>query len=135
MKVLIDTDVLLDVALSRELHLEASVGVLRWAEAEGGAAVAWHSIANCGDLLKGGREFVEKLLGFVEVATVSTADAKLALKLPMRDFEDALQAASALAWSADFIVTRNLPDYRKSPVPAVTPAAFLKRHADSGNHS
>jgi hypothetical protein len=45
----------------------------------------------------------------------------------MSNFEDALQAAAALAWSADHIVTRNLSDYRKSPVPAVTPKAFLKR--------
>lgn len=127
MKVLIDTDVLLDVALAREPHLSASLAVLEWAEKGGKAAVAWHSLANCSYLLKGGRGFLKKLLGLVEVAPVGSQDAKVAMGLPMKDLEDAFQAASALAWKADFIVTRNLPDYRQSPVPALSPADFMKR--------
>lgn len=127
MRVLIDTDVLLDVALAREPHLSASLAVLEWAEHGGSAAVAWHSLANCSYLLKGGRGFLEGLLGLVEVAPVGSQDAKVAMGLPMKDLEDAFQAASALAWNADFIVTRNLPDYRQSPVKAVSPADFLKR--------
>lgn len=45
----------------------------------------------------------------------------------MGDFEDALQIASVFAAKADFIVTRNTADYRRSPVPAITPAEFLRR--------
>jgi len=44
----------------------------------------------------------------------------------MQDFEDALQAAAAVACNADVIVTRNLADFRKSPVQAVSPKDFLK---------
>jgi len=128
MKALLDTDVLLDVALARVPHVNASAGVLRWAEAGGEAAVSWHSLTNCAYLLKGsGRSFLEPLLTIVAVATVGTEDARRALALPMKDIEDAFQAASALAWKADVIITRNLPDYRHSPVPALSPAAFLKR--------
>ena len=46
MKALIDTDVLLDVALAREPHVQHSAAVLRWAEAGGKAAVAWHTLTN-----------------------------------------------------------------------------------------
>jgi len=128
MKVLLDTDVLLDVALARAPHVAASAEVLRWAEEAGGAAVAWHSLSNCAYLLNhSGRPFLESLLRIVAVATVGTAEARRALALPMRDLEDAFQSASALAWGADFIITRNLPDYRHSPVPALSPAAFLKK--------
>ena len=127
MKILIDSDVLLDVALAREPHLAASAAVLEWAEAGGDAAVAWHSLTNCSYLLKGGRAFLKKLLEIVEVAPVETEDARNALRLPMSDVEDAFQAAAALAWKADFIITRNLSDYQKSPVPAIAPAAFLER--------
>ncbi|MFT4175528.1 MAG: PIN domain-containing protein [Luteolibacter sp.] len=127
MKIFLDTDVLLDVALDRQPHSEASVRVLRWVQDGGHAAVAWHSLANCSYLLKGGRAFLEKLLLLVEVASTGTEDAKRALALPMPDFEDALQAAAALAWDADFIITRNLPDYRHSPIPALSPADFLKK--------
>jgi predicted nucleic acid-binding protein len=127
MKVLLDTDILLDVALDREPHAENSIAVLYWVQAGGHAAVAWHSLSNCAYLLKGGRPFLNNLLKLVDVATVGAADARLALGLPMTDLEDAFQAAAAVAWKADFIITRNLPDYRKSPIPAISPMAFLKK--------
>jgi hypothetical protein len=127
MKVLLDTDILLDVALSRSPHLEHSAAVLHWVRAGGIAAVAWHSLTNCSYILKGGREFLVRLLQHVEVAAVETRDARHALALPMADIEDAFQAAAAFAWGADLIVTRNLPDYKRSPVPAISPAAFLKK--------
>lgn len=132
MRVLLDTDVLIDVALAREPHATHSAAVLRWAAAGGEAAVAWHTLANCAYLLKGGgRPFLTRLLRIVEVAAAGTADARRALDSPMRDIEDAFQAAAALAWRADAIVTRNIPDFRRSPVRALTPSAFLKQ-AGSG---
>lgn len=128
MRALLDTDILLDVALAREPHATASAAVLRWAESGGPAAVAWHSLTNCVYLLKGGgRSFLERLLRLVEVAPTATADARRALDLPMSDLEDAFQAAAALAWGADMIVTRNISDYRRSPVRALSPRAFLKQ--------
>ncbi len=127
MRALLDTDVLLDVALAREPHVAPSAAVLRWAEAGGQAAVAWHSLTNCAYLLKGGgRPFLTRLLRLVEVAPVATVDARRALEMPMTDVEDAFQAAAALAWKADLIVTRNVGDYRRSPVRAITPKAFLE---------
>jgi predicted nucleic acid-binding protein len=66
------------------------------------------------------------LLKIVQVAPVGDADARVALSLSMNDLEDAFQTAAALAWKADFIVTRNVVDYKKSSVKAVTPASFLK---------
>jgi hypothetical protein len=128
MKALLDTDVLLDVALARPPFATDSAAVLRWAEAEGEAAVAWHSLSNCAYLLKGGgRPFLGRLLQIVEVAPTSTGDARRALGLPMADLEDAFQSAAALAWRADVIVTRNTSDFRRSPVEAVTPGEFLRR--------
>lgn len=130
MRALLDTDVLLDVALAREPHAAASAEVLRWAESGGVAAVAWHTLTNCAYLLKGGgRPFLERLLRLVEVAPVTTADARRALALPVSDIEDAFQIAAALAWGADAIVTRNVSDFRRSPVRALSPAAFLKQTA------
>ena len=126
MKVLLDCDVLLDVALNRQPFVENSAKVLRWAESQGEAAVAWHSLSNCAYLLKdGGRSFLAGLLQIVEVAKVGTEEAQRALALPLSDLEDAMQSASALAAGATFIVTRNLADYVHSPVPALHPEAFV----------
>ena len=129
MRILIDTDVLLDVALNRKPFLEHSARVLQWAELGGEACIAWHSIANCAYLLENeGREFLTGLLSFVEVSEVGTREALDALQLPMKDLEDALQAVSARKWGAQYIVTRNLTDYGDSPIQAVEPSALRGIH-------
>jgi predicted nucleic acid-binding protein len=128
MKVLLDTDLLLDVALHRAEFWADSAAVLRWAESNPGrAAVAWHSLANLSYLLRpDARPFIRELLEFVDVPMVGTEAAMQAIGFPMNDFEDALQAAAALAFGARCIVTRNNADYRRSPVPAISPAEFIK---------
>ena len=113
---------------AREPHAQHSAAVLRRAEAGGSAAVAWHTLTHCAYVLEGGgRPFLERLLRLVEVAPVGSADARRALGLPMSNIDDACQAAAALAWAADVIVTRNLAHYRRSPVRALSPAAFIKK--------
>ena len=126
MRALIDNDVLLDVALARSPFVQDSAAVLAWAADGGDAVVAWHSLTNCIYLLKGGgRMFVNDLIDIVRVARTSTADARRALTLSMSDLEDAFQVAAALAEGVDLIITRNVHDYRNSPIEAVTPTAFL----------
>ena len=43
----------------------------------------------------------------------------------MRDFEDAMQVAAARACGARHIVTRNLRDYARSPIPSISPQEVL----------
>ena len=127
MKILIDTDILLDIALRRSEFYAHSAAVLSWAEANPGqAAVAWHSLSNLAYMIKpDARTFIADLLDFVEVAQVSTPDMHAAIGLPMKDLEDGMQVAAALSFGARHLVTRNLPDYRRSAVPALAPQAFL----------
>lgn len=126
MKVLIDTDALLDVAHRRAGLFTDSAAILSWAETHPGrAAVAWHSLSNLAYLVKqDARAFVSDLLEFVEIAPVDTADMRTALGLPMNDLEDAMQVAAALSFGARRLVTRNLPDYRRAAVTALTPRRF-----------
>ena len=135
MKVLLDTDILLDVALRRAEFFEDSSAVLSWAEANpGDAGVAWHSLSNLIYMGRSdGRALIRDLLEFVEVAAADTDDMRRALGFPMKDLEDAMQAASALTFGARYIITRNLPDYRQSPVPALNPATFRKLIAPAGD--
>ena len=44
-----------------------------------------------------------------------------------KDFENAVQSATAESVHADYIVTRNLKDFMKSKVIAFTPAELLAR--------
>ena len=95
--------------------------------------MAWHTVATLAYLIErqqsavSARDFIGGLLGWADVAQTTRADAQAALSLPMVDFEDALQAAAAMACGAQFIVTRNERDFKASPVPALTPEAFLRR--------
>lgn len=100
--------------------------MIRWAQDEPGqVGVAWHSLSNLAYLVHPAGDFIHDLLHFIEVAPTGTREAKQALGFPMKDLEDAMQAAAALAFDALYIVTRNAKDYKNSPIPAITPSAFL----------
>lgn len=133
MRLLIDTDVLIDLALDREPYAEPAAALLDLLE-EGGARgwIAWHSASNFYYLVaptRGAadtRRFLVELTSFVPVAETTTESLRLAASLDLRDFEDAMQVAAATICRADRIVTRNLRDYRPSPVPATTPQELLR---------
>ena len=127
MRALVDTDILLDIALRRERFFAEASQVIRWGQDEPGQlAVAWHSLSNVAYLVQpDARPFISHLLHFIEVAATGTREAKQATGFAMRDLEDAMQAAAAISFDAIFIVTRNVKDYKNSPVPAITPARFL----------
>ena len=130
--ILLDTDVLIDVALDREPHAAAAAEVLERIElGVERAAIAWHSVSNLHYLVEpargdaGTREFIAELVAFVSVASTDTDSIRFAAGLPMDDFEDAMQAAAARACGARCIVTRNLRDYERSPIPALSPQDLL----------
>lgn len=133
MILLVDTDILIDIALDRRPHAAPAgdlVDALERRQATG--FIAWHSVANFHDLVvshtgvSATKAFLLDLLRFVQVAPTSTESVRYAAGLPMRDFEDALQAAAAIACGANRIATRNVRDYARSPVKATTPAMLLK---------
>jgi hypothetical protein len=61
----------------------------------------------------------------VEVVGGSTELALEAIRAGFADFEDALQSVCAGKFEADFIVTRNVKDYKLSPIKAISPADFI----------
>ena len=60
------------------------------------------------------------------VAATSTEALRYAADLPMADLEDARQVAAARACGARYIVTRNVRDYARAPIPAVKPRTTLR---------
>lgn len=144
MKVLFDTNVLMDVLLDRTPFANDSAQVLNHVvlgRLEG--LICANSVTTVFYLAK--REVgsaqallhVQKLMGLCEIAAVTRAvlDAAMArssVKHPeadpankMPDFEDAVVAESAHHAGAQAIITRNLKDFARSPVRAYTPAQWL----------
>ena len=130
--ILLDTDVLIDIALDRRPHSDPAAELLDRIEHGGETAyIAWHSVSNLYYVVTpslGGvsaRDFIVELTRFVAVAATDTEGIRYAAELPMKDFEDAMQVAAARACGARHIVTRNVHDYERSPIRAVAPQEAL----------
>ena len=130
--ILLDTDVLIDIALDRRPHASSASELLdRIEHGAESACIAWHSVSNLYYIVapaRGGvstRDFVVELTRFVGVAITDTEALRYAAALPMADFEDAMQVAAAHACGARHIVTRNVRDYERSPIRAVDPQEAL----------
>ena len=131
MRVFVDTNVFLDVLMAREPWLTNARRVLDWCDAHpGGGWLAWHTLSNLyyiGAKTVGSvaaKRQIDAILEVFEVAGGDTVMARRAHSLNMPDFEDALQAVAAEACQAKVIITRNVQDYRNSPVKAISPDQF-----------
>ena len=131
-KLLIDTDVVLDILLDRHPHVEGSAAV--WAIVERRKAQGWiaaHSVTTVHYLVRRerngaeARRTIESLLSVLDVALVDSAIIQNALRLSMVDFEDAVTAAAAQAVGCDYIVTRNTKDYTRSPIQSMMPESMV----------
>ena len=131
-KVLIDTNVVLDVLQARQPFFEASLQLL--AAAETGdiqGLVAAHTVTTLFYLISKdkstaqARATITSLLQFLGVATVDQATIEQALNLECRDFEDAVQMMSAVQSKCDFLVSRNTGDFKPALLPVLSPTDFL----------
>lgn len=134
MKLLVDGNILLDVLQNREPHVTASA--LVWKLCETGQAKGFVSALTFANLVyvlrreldpKKTEEVLKKLSLIFSFAELSGADLLKAAGLHWNDYEDALQAVTAERLRADFIITRNVKDFKQSNVLALTPAELLAR--------
>ena len=131
MKILLDTNIIIDV-LTKRTGYEESLALIKYCEL--GKAEGFISATTVTDVVyimrkhippAQVRDAVQTLLVIVDIAGVLKGDISSAFLSDMQDFEDAVQAACALRIGAEYIVTRNLKDFEKSPVPAISPGAVL----------
>lgn len=132
MKLVIDTNVVLDLLLNRAPFAEAAAAV--FTQIESGVATACvcattittlHYLANkvVGDKLA--RQHIRQLLTLLEVAPVTRAVIDAALNSPLKDFEDAVLAESAHSAGAQAIITRNGRDFHRGPLRVYSPLEWL----------
>jgi predicted nucleic acid-binding protein len=132
MRVVFDTNVLLDVLADRQPFAEVSASALdlaRLGRVDG--FVAAHAIATLAYLLtrdvgRGpARQILASLLVHLEIAPLTDAVIRRSLMSTLDDPEDAMVCAAAQGVDAGMIVTRNLRDFRGGPVSAVSPAEWV----------
>ena len=139
MKVMVDLNVLLDVAQNRLPHYHASEEVVhRVRRGEFAAVLPGHALTTLHYILEKysgtalANQTLDGLLADFAIHPVDKANFQRARQLPLSDFEDAVVAVTAEVTRSDFIVTRNVADFVGSSVPAITPIDFLEHLAAVG---
>ena len=133
MKLLIDTNIVLDVLCNLKGFVENSSKIFKLCETkmiEGYLSAI--SIPNIAYILR--KELsIEKLKTIIvklniifSIIELKPNDLILATDLYFNDYEDALQSVCAKRINADYIVTRNTKDFKNSPIKAITPEELLK---------
>ncbi len=134
MKVLIDTNVVLDVLCKREGLYEDAARIMKYCEVNKiTGIISALTIPNIVYIMRKEldaqktRDVIEKLQLVFTVADLKADDIKKALSMNFKDFEDALQSACASRIKADYIITRNIRDFVNSKVTAIKPTELLER--------
>ena len=134
MRVLLDTDVVLDLVLAREPFDQAARVLFKWHE-QGRidayiAAITPVNVFYIVRKLKGvdeARQAVKLLLVSLTICPLHKSILDEADKLPFTDYEDAVQHASASTSRLDVIVTRDLRDYKNATLAVLSPREFLDK--------
>ena len=133
MRILVDTNVILDVLLAREPHLRDSAAVM--SRVESGDVAGWlcattittifYLVAKAGSTNTAMAQ-VRKLLALFEIAPVNRPVLETAITLGFADFEDAVLHEAARQVDAKAIVSRNTSHFKNAELPVYTPAELLE---------
>lgn len=128
MKVLFDTNIILDVLLNRKEFVEHSANVIGMVESNQIKGYLSATTITTLDYLiskttnrKQAKTEIKKLLTIFKIAEVNLKVIELALNSKFSDFEDAVQYYSGECCGAEGLVTRNAKDYKNANSPIYTP--------------
>jgi len=128
LRVLVDTNIILDVLLDREPHAEASARILY--RVENGELSGWLCATTVTTVFyfvakAAGRDIalreIRKLFSLFEIAAVNRPILEGALDAGLSDYEDAVLHQAAQQVDAKAIVTRNAKHFKNATLPVYTP--------------
>ncbi len=139
MKVVVDLNVLLDVVQKRDKFYLSSAAVLEAVvEKKVQGFIPAHLITTLyyltarysskenADLL------IEWILIHFQIGVETKQEFLTAINLGFSDFEDVVVAGVARSHQCRFIITRNIKDFKNSPVQTMTPEEFIIQHLQHG---
>lgn len=134
MKVLIDTNIILDVLCNRTEFSENSSKIFKLCEVKKiDGYISALSVPNIVYIMRKelDSEKIKDILATLSliftIADLKADDIKKAAYMNFKDYEDALQSACAARLKMNFIVTRNIKDFANSRVTAITPSELIDR--------
>ena len=133
MKILLDTNIVLDVLMDRMPFADAATEL--FSKVEDGTIIGYLCVTTITTVYylaaktvgaPRAREEIKKLLSLFEVAPVNRPVLESALIADFSDFEDALIHEAACHAGAEAIVTRNQKDFKKSRIPVYSSEELAK---------
>ncbi len=136
MNILIDTNVMLDFLTQRDPFFENADKIMQMCKKRQiNGFIAAHSVMNAFFILrkdysvKDRRDILTDYMKLVSVVGIDGSSIEKALRRQdFSDVEDCLQDECALVCRADYIVTRNVSDFKCSMIPAIDPEKLLKEY-------
>ena len=135
MRILCDTNIILDVLLDRAPFVEASAEVLKRCEI--GIIEGFTTTSCITDIFylvhkqlhdnERSYQAIEQLLTILRVADVTSSHIAEALSHRASDFEDCLAAVCAKSIHCDFVVTRDIKGFVGFDIPILTPSELIER--------
>jgi len=127
-RILFDTKVILDVLLDREPHASAAAALMSQVEVSKiQGFLCATTITTLYYLLaktlgqKEAHRYIKILMALFEIAPVNRVVIENALDNNFKDFEDAVLYESAVHSNVEYIVTRNVKDFKSSKIPVFEP--------------
>ena len=134
MKILIDTNVLLDIVLQRNQLVDYSTKVIDLVrDTSVIGLIPAQAIPTIYFLVKKyyshslALEFLKDITAICPVLSLTNDIIQSAFRLGVTDFEDALISETAHRENCDYIVTNNIDDFKKSTIAAIPPRQLLKQ--------
>jgi len=132
MKVLFDTNIILDVLLDRKPFSEhASYLMSKVERSEMNGFLCATTVTTIHYLLsknldkKSAITSINSIIALFEIASVNRLVIENALKSKFTDFADSVLHESARHAGAEYIITRNIKDFKSTKIPVFTPTEFL----------
>jgi predicted nucleic acid-binding protein len=132
MKILLDSNVALDVILKNQSFGASSIKVIGLVElgielflSASAITDIYYIASRALKSKKNAMSLLKALLKKVDVAAVTGNEIRRAVNLDWGDFEDAVQYAVGESIEVDYIVTRNKADFVSASVPVINPDELL----------
>jgi len=131
-KILIDLNIILDFLNKRNYHQEAAQLINMCVEKKLSGYICAHEVTTLSYFLlkeqKDKTKVINTITALLDIFHVIPIDESIlrdSLISPITDYEDAVIEVSSMKTNIDYIISRNISDFKSSRIPTYTPEQFF----------
>ena len=131
-KILIDLNIILDFLNKRNYHQEAAQLINMCVEKKLSGYICAHEVTTLSYFLlkeqKDKTKVINTITALLDIFNVIPIDESIlrdSLISPITDYEDAVIEVSSMKTNIDYIISRNISDFKSSRIPTYTPEQFF----------